>query len=87
MWRLCSLSPWRLGGAAWADAPPPEFAPKVDYPSGALSWAVAMGDFNGDGKPDLAVAAYGDNSVSVLLGVGDGTFGIRDIIARPADVQ
>ena len=32
------------------------------------------GDFNGDGRPDLAVANYGDNDVSVLLGNGDGTF-------------
>ena len=32
------------------------------------------GDFNGDGRPDLAVANYGSNDVSVLLGNGDGTF-------------
>jgi len=35
--------------------------------------AVAVGDFNGDGKPDLAVAGSG-GYVSVLLGNGDGTF-------------
>ena len=35
--------------------------------------AVAVGDFNGDGKPDLAVAGTG-GYVSVLLGNGDGTF-------------
>ena len=35
---------------------------------------MAVGDFNGDGKADLAVANYSDNSVSVLLGNGDGTF-------------
>ena len=33
-----------------------------------------MGDVNGDGKPDLAVADQGSNAVSVLLGNGDGTF-------------
>jgi len=32
---------------------------------------VAVGDFNGDGKPDLAV---GGSPVAVLLGNGDGTF-------------
>ena len=32
------------------------------------------GDFNGDGRTDLAVANYGSDDVSVLLGNGDGTF-------------
>jgi hypothetical protein len=36
--------------------------------------SVAVADLNGDGKLDLAVANYGDASVSVLLGKGDGTF-------------
>ena len=29
--------------------------------------SVAVGDFNRDGKPDLAVANYGSNNVSILL--------------------
>jgi hypothetical protein len=40
--------------------------------SGAVS--VAIGDFNGDGKLDLVVADNGSNTVSVLIGNGDGTF-------------
>src|SRR5207302_7897674 len=42
--------------------------------------SVAVGDFNGDGTPDLAVATYDihrfgpPGDVSVLLGNGDGTF-------------
>jgi hypothetical protein len=39
---------------------------------------VAVGDFNGDGLPDLAVANQGiqgsASTVSILLGNGDGTF-------------
>jgi hypothetical protein len=36
--------------------------------------SVAIGDVNKDGIPDLVVANAGDNTVSVLLGNGDGTF-------------
>jgi len=36
---------------------------------------VAVGDFNGDGKSDLAVANAYSNNVSVLLGTGTGSFG------------
>ena len=33
-----------------------------------------LGDFNGDGRPDLAMTGNGDLSVSIALGNGDGTF-------------
>jgi hypothetical protein len=36
--------------------------------------SLAVGDFNGDGKPDLAVVSGLDNSVEVLRGNGNGTF-------------
>ena len=35
---------------------------------------VVMGDLNGDGKPDLAVANYFSPTVSILLGTGTGAF-------------
>jgi hypothetical protein len=37
--------------------------------------AVVTGDFNSDGKLDLAMADSGGNAVIILLGNGDGTFG------------
>jgi hypothetical protein len=36
--------------------------------------SVAAADLNGDGVPDLAVANYGSDNVSVLMNQGDGTF-------------
>ena len=44
-------------------------------PSARLRTRVAVGDFNGDGKPDLVVGQHATaTTVSVLLGNGDGTF-------------
>jgi hypothetical protein len=42
--------------------------------SGSGPTSVAVGDFNGDGKLDLAVANIGTSLVNILLGNGDGTF-------------
>ena len=44
------------------------------YGAGNAPYWVSVGDFNGDGKPDLALANFSNNSVDVLLGNGDGTF-------------
>jgi hypothetical protein len=38
---------------------------------------VAIGDVSGDGKPDLAVANFFANTVSVLLGTGAGRLGLK----------
>jgi hypothetical protein len=51
-----------------------QFAPYVDYPAGHVPFGVVVGDFNGDGKLDVAVTNNADNTVSILLGNGDGTF-------------
>jgi hypothetical protein len=41
---------------------------------GTTPHGEVVGDFNGDGKRDLAVVNEGSNTVSILLGNGDGTF-------------
>ena len=42
--------------------------------TGNSPYAIAVGDFDGDGKLDLAVANSGDSTVTVLLGIGAGKF-------------
>jgi hypothetical protein len=59
------------------------FQPPVTYPPGppagpsstpSQAAFVLAGDFNGDGKADLATVNYLGTVVNVMLGVGDGTF-------------
>ena len=46
------------------------FTPPLDLAAGSSPVAVAVGDFNGDGRPDVAAANAGSNTVSVLLNDG-----------------
>jgi hypothetical protein len=62
----------------------PSFAASTDFSTDYYSpRSVAVGDFNGDGKQDLATAYFGTDpgglrsGVSVLLGNGNGTFAPR----------
>ena len=45
------------------------FAPKQDFATGAGPISVAVGDLNGDGKPDLATANFNANTISVLINI------------------
>lgn len=48
------------------------FAPPVVYPSDPAPWSTAVGDFNEDGRTDVAVGE-GCGGITVFLGNGDGT--------------
>ncbi|HEV2425252.1 MAG TPA: alkaline phosphatase family protein [Terriglobia bacterium] len=48
---------------------------KSSFATGNAPRAAISGDFNGDGKPDVALANYADNTVEIFLSNGDGTFG------------
>src|SRR5438874_83752 len=60
-----SQSCWAMDGT---------FQTAANYGAGTHPFSVAVGDFNSDGRSDLAVANEGSGNVSVLLGNGDGTF-------------
>jgi FG-GAP-like repeat len=65
---LCvSLAPARTAAGTFT------FAPASPAGVGASPRALAVGDLNGDGRLDLVVANSADDTVSVLLGNGDGT--------------
>jgi hypothetical protein len=63
-----------LGGSAMSAESATGFAPAAKFAAGDGPVSVAIGDLDGDGRPDLATANMLANSVSVLLGEGDGLF-------------
>ncbi len=52
------------------------FSGPVSWPTDESPVSVAVGDFNGDGKQDLATAndSFSSDTVSILLGSGSGAF-------------
>ncbi len=66
-------------GHRWPWRPPTRSPspPTSTTPPARSAQSVAVGDFNGDGKFDLAVANYNDGTVSILLGNGNGTFAAK----------
>ncbi len=57
-------------GRAWGQC----FQSVAYHSVGDSPGSVAVGDFNGDGRPDLASADYYSNGISVLLNNGNGTY-------------
>jgi hypothetical protein len=75
--------------APYAAGPAPSFARQVSYRAGISPSSVAIADLNGDGKPELVVADYGEPSrVSVFLNKGDGGFQAkRDYLTGAAPIS
>jgi FG-GAP-like repeat/Divergent InlB B-repeat domain/FG-GAP repeat len=53
---------------------PVSFAAATNFGAGSGPYSVAVGDFNSDGKQDLAVANQSSSNVSISLGDGAGSF-------------
>ena len=62
------------------------FQPGLIYPAGEELYDVAIGDFNGDGKPDLVVVDAGSDAVITLLNTGVVTFSPTTPLTFPAEL-
>jgi len=60
------------------------FSAPTTYLPGSLPMYVALADFNGDGKLDIATANYGSNNVAILLNNGSGGFTLHGTFATAA---
>ncbi|HBJ38596.1 MAG TPA: hypothetical protein DDZ51_28375, partial [Planctomycetaceae bacterium] len=54
------------------------------YTVGATPTDAVVGDFNKDGRPDIAVSNFATNSISILLGQADGTLRVQTSILGTA---
>lgn len=82
---LCCLVAVSAAGGAGSAARVPSFSPGASLPVGVAPSAVVVGDFDGDGSPDLAVANIGHvdpefpdtgyrSNLRILLNDGAGRF-------------
>lgn len=77
---LAQFSP-SITSPAFIPAVSSDLFPESTVATGNDPVAVVGIDFNGDGNFDLAAINHGDNTVSILLGNGDGTFNASGTLA------
>jgi len=67
------------------------FAQEVDYDTGSNAMDVALGDVDDDGVLDIvaacAVTQFDTSNVSVLLGIGDGTFAAEQSVRMGSETS
>ena len=59
------------GDGSFSEQPVRLLTPALSPP---FDFGLTVGDFDGDGNPDIAYAGTGGSTISVYLGLGDGTF-------------
>ena len=74
LWKLVLVVLFAFAAYAPAAAQAVDFSPPTNFATGNFPQDVAVGHFNGDSDPDLAVVNQSANSVSVLLGGAGGSF-------------
>src|SRR5580693_7011782 len=82
---LCAFG---CNGAGSAPSEPPgtgklSFLNSSNPATNPFPQSIAVADFNGDGKLDLAISLPDANAVQVLLGNGDATFTAMPAISVP----
>jgi hypothetical protein len=82
----------QLTGVVSVIGPPVTFGNESFFPAGSLQVYVAVGDLNGDGKPDIVALNTNDSTVSVLLntttpGSPSAFFGPQKVFATGTSVN